>query len=159
MKMRSKMSQKWCEKWLLWMTLLLQFFLPCADCPLSSMNVALFFLICFRSMPLHASSSWHWSITYILIPNISLIIYMPFTIFLPCLPLTIYMHVPYASHASTALPLSIWLTVEQSCSLASLCFPNNKAFFTHWIKLWKQPLAFCIIRSRTTKQRNQQMNR
>ena len=69
-----------------------------------SIYIILLFLICFRSMPLHASSSWHRSITYmlstlctlspfhayhlmldILIPCTSFIIYTPFTICTPCL--------------------------------------------------------------------------
>ena len=79
---------------------------------------------CFRSMPLHASSSWHVSITYMpptscspflsyayylmpndLFPCLSLIIYTLFVLCPPCLFRIIYIHTPYAFHTLTMLSL------------------------------------------------------
>ena len=107
--------------------MMLQFFFLMLTISLfSSMDNALLISKCFRSMPLHASSSWHLSITYMpstpcspspshayhlivnnLIPCLFLIIYTLFTICTPCSFLIIYIHIPYVFHTSTMLYPSI----------------------------------------------------
>ena len=82
----------------------------------SSMDDALLISKRLRSMPLHASSSWHLSITYMpptpcspsllhvylsLPPCLFLIIYTLSTICIPWLLLIIYTHIPYVFHTST----------------------------------------------------------
>ena len=98
------------------------FFLVLTISLFSSMDDPLLVPKRFRSMPLHASSSWHISITYMpstscspslshayylmpndLIPCLSLIIYTLFIICTPCLFCIIYIHTPYAFHTLTML--------------------------------------------------------
>ena len=131
---------------------LLQFFFLMLTISLfSSMNDTLLILKRFRSMPLHASSSWHLSITYMpstpCSPSLShayhlmlndhtpclfLTIYTLFTICTPCPFLIIYIHIPYVFHTSTTLSSSIstymssvWNTVYTArykhVTLAKLC--------------------------------------
>ena len=112
-------------------------------------------------MPLHASSSWHLSITYMpstpcspslshayhlmfndLIPCLFLTIYTLFIICTPCSFRIIYIHVPYVFHTLTTLSPSIQTTVEQSRSVASLCFPINKTFFISNLELYSESNLF-----------------
>ena len=105
-----------------WKQLLQLFFLVLTISLFSSMDDALLIPKRFRSMPLHASSSWHVSITYMpstscspsishayylmpndLIPCLSLIIYTLLVICTPCLFRIIYIHTPYAFHTLTML--------------------------------------------------------
>ena len=113
----------------------------------SSMDNILFIPKHFRSMPLHASSSWQLFITYmlstlcspslfhayhpmlvVLTPCASLTIYTPLTVCTPCLFLIIYIHIPHAFHTSTMPSSSIYSTVEQSHAVSSLCFPITRLF-------------------------------
>ena len=61
-----------------------------------------------------------------LTPYLFPIIYTLFTICTPCSFLVIYIHIPYVFHTLTTLSPSIYMTIEQSCSIASLCFPITK---------------------------------
>ena len=105
-------------------TLLRLFFLVLTISLFSSMDGAPLVPKRFRSMLLHASSSWHVSITYMpptscspflsyayylmpndLLPHLSLIIYTLFVLCPPCLFRIIYIHTPYAFHTLTMLSL------------------------------------------------------
>ena len=106
----------WHVLWFFFLVLTISLFSSMDDAPLVPKH--------FRSMPLHASSSWHVSITYMpptscspslsyayylmpndLIPCLSLIIYTLFALCPPCLFRIIYIHMPYAFHTLTMLSL------------------------------------------------------
>ena len=107
------------ERELLWF-----FFLMLTISLFSSMDGAPLVPKRFRSMPLHASSSWYASITYMpptscslflscayylmpndLFPCLSLIIYTLFVPCPPCLFRIIYIHTPYTFYTLTMLSL------------------------------------------------------